>query len=162
MSVQDFCAQEGLFNPAEVGYIHNPVFNIGHGLFIEAGKGTIYIHQRDEGTNECENGVILDIDEWRVFLDLADEFFADLERVKNGEEVKSSVALCRDVYVTVKSPYPVINIRHWYAEKNGTLRPTRTGITIRKNELVHFLHFQDQIELSYVYYDLRNTLVFNV
>ena len=150
MSVRDYCTQQGLLIPAEVGYIHRPLFNIGHSLFIEVGEETIDIHHQDFDTKERKNGITLDYDEWRGFLELADELFATLERVKNSKEVKRSDNLCRDIYVTVNSPYPVINIRHWY-EKNGTLRPTKNGMTVRKDELVHFLHLQEQIELCCAY-----------
>ena len=150
-NLDDYCQDCNIHVPAETCYQHVREFDIGRGLFIDVGSDFVDINRKDWNTKERENGIFLFFGDWTRFLALAiNQLFADLDRVKNNELVKTSYHLVDDVYVTVESPYPVINIRHW-SEKDGVLMPTKNGIAIRGHEVYNFIHMREQISYSYYY-----------
>ena len=60
-----------------------------------------------------------------------DEALADLSK---NREVKFEYHIGGNVYVTVDSPYRLVDIRQRFVDEEGVLRPTRRGVKLRLKE----------------------------
>jgi hypothetical protein len=155
--LREYCENHSLLVPAEVSYEHTTLFNLRCGLFAEIYKnnGTVYIdlHQRDFDTGKrTEKGLLLTWDQWLALTTVASHLEDSFVRLKAGEPIHLSESLGEEVYVSIDTPYPVFNIRRWYKDSDGTLKPGREGITLRETEWSHLLNISHLIGLSFHYH----------
>ena len=121
-------------------------------LLVPKNNGTVYIdlHQRDFDTGKrTEKGLLLTWDQWLALTTVASHLEDTFVRLKAGEPIHLSEPLGDEVYVSIDTPYPVFNIRRWYKDSDGTLKPGREGITLRETEWSHLLNISHLIGLSF-------------
>ena len=101
-------------------------------------NGQMLIHvrkydRRDDGTLfPTKKGIALNLEKWKKlqywFLDLVDKA---LKEYRDSKQVDIDVHLGENYRVTVKSGYPLVNIRRWFIpDGQEKLVPTKTGIAL--------------------------------
>ena len=147
LSLDQYCLQNILLTPAEIGYSLCNLFDLGNGLQVEAcyfrGEPRIDIRVWDSG-KRTKKGISLTLSQWVDLLTVGAKLDADLERVKAGEDVHSSYHLDQGVFATIDSPYRVFHIRRWY-QQSDEWKPGRQGITVREREWRHLLDLEKHI-----------------
>lgn len=152
-TLAEYCHEHAIPLPAESPYEQQTLFNLLAGLFAEIctlrGEACIDIHQRDWETQARKGkGLVLTRGQWFILKTIAPRLEDALEKVRGGAAFKTSEHLGDDIYATVAAPYKVINIRRWYEDDSGALKPSFDGITIRWCEWLHLLNIAPLIDLS--------------
>ncbi len=148
-----YCGQLAIPVPAGVPYAHQKLFKLGGGTFVGIGRTDDVIHMdlhhRDYITGLPKGNVLtLGWDQWIVLLSLQQILEDSFARLKIGEPIHVSECLGNGAYVSIDTPYPIFNIRHWYTH-NGLSKPTRRGITLHQNQWSNLININHLLELSY-------------
>ena len=155
LSLEEYCEQQTIPVPGTIEYIHQTLFDLKWGLYAEVcthdGMTGLKLHQRDTETGECtDDGITLTFAQWKECINtgLTEILLHKLSNIKCGVKETYSHCLGSDVYASVSHPYPVFNIRRWYKSKEGELKPTREGITLREFEWLRLMNIQHLIKHS--------------
>ena len=101
-------------------------------------KGQMFIHvrrydRRDDGTLfPTKKGIALNLEKWKklqyCFLENVD---SAVGQYKDSKPVDLFIHLGGNYHVSVKSGYPLVNIRRWFVpEGQETLTPTKAGLAL--------------------------------
>ena len=101
-------------------------------------KGQMFIHvrrydRRDDGTLfPTKKGIALNLEKWKklqyCFLENVD---SAVGQYQDSKPVDLFIHLGGNYHVSVKSGYPLVNIRRWFVpEGQETLTPTKAGIAL--------------------------------
>lgn len=63
---------------------------------------------------------------------------SELQKLKNNEPVSYWTHIGGNWYVSLNNGYKCVNIRKWFRAKDGLMKPTRTGISLRLREWEQF------------------------
>ena len=70
---------------------------------------------------------------WSVFRSVIEQVTDVLKEVKDRKEVKFTHHIGGGYYISITSPYWCVDVRRFY-KKNGELKPTRDGVTLKWRE----------------------------
>ncbi|KAJ8313181.1 hypothetical protein KUTeg_009261 [Tegillarca granosa] len=98
----------------------------------------VHIRQYTLGNNglyPTKKGIALNLEQWKRLDELYyNDVNENITACVNKKPVDYKVHLGSNMYVTVKSGYPVINIRKWFMpDGHSEVVPTRQGITLSAN-----------------------------
>ena len=68
-----------------------------------------------------------------------------IQEVKDHEGIEQYLDIGNDVYVSIRSPLWLIDIRYWYSAEDGTMKPKRCGISLRFREFDKLMNYSLQI-----------------
>ena len=114
--------------------------DIGNDFYVTGNtfKGQILIHvrkydKRDNGTIfPTKKGIALNLEKWKKLqywcLEAID---SALEQYRDSKTVDFMVHLGGNYHVSVKTGFPLVNIRRWFTPENQQeLTPTKTGVAL--------------------------------
>ena len=121
-------------------------FPFGHDLcanvqFYPTKKNVVVKLQQENNT------LTMTRDQWNVFRAFTEEFEIALDEIKAGENVQCFQHIGGYMFVELRSPLPVFDIRYWYPqEKRRLKRDNAINITFRESEWHHLMNLASQIE----------------
>ena len=114
--------------------------DIGNGCYVVGNtfKGQMLIHvrkyeKRDDGKLfPTKRGIALNLEKWKKLQYWClENIDSALEQYRDSKSVDFMVHLGGNYHVSVKSGYPLVNIRRWFTpEDREELTPTKTGIAL--------------------------------
>ncbi len=119
-------------------------FLLGNGryLVVSEWKGQTRINLREyisyEGSDTLyptKKGVCLTLENWMDLKMIIDDIAKELSQLNGSEEVNYSQHIGSNVYVTVATQWPNVDIRQWWLpEGNEEVVPTKKGLSLRPVE----------------------------
>ncbi len=111
-------------------------------LVVSKWKGETRISLREyisyEGSDKLyptKKGICLTLENWLDLKMIFDDIAKEVKQLNGTEEVNYCQHIGRNVYVTVCTRWPNVDIRQWWKpEENGELVPTKKGISLRLDE----------------------------
>ena len=142
------------WSPDFVEQKDNNLFHLGRDIRAEP---TIYenllrvdIRTWDKNGSRTRKGISLPEDCWTSLLMQKDKILQAVTSMQQKEQVQVQFCLGREVYVSIRSPLWLIDIRYWYQDPEGTKKPSRRGISLKFDEFNKLLNVSHDItqELS--------------
>ena len=150
LTLGQYCERESEELADEVPFKPQQTFNLSWKTTIDIEDYSLKFYQRDFTTGQRIGiGLTLKPQDFLQLKEFYTEIQETLQNVIDGELVSFFESLSTEgVHVSVKSPFKVINIRHWYQRRNGALRPSQRGVTLQIREFKHLMNVSDLIERS--------------
>jgi hypothetical protein len=106
-------------------------------LIAQDFNGSMLIHlryykRRDDKEFPTKLGIALDLEKWKKIVDCnIEEIDENVEKMQSGQEVFWKKHLGENVYISMDSGYPCVNIRKWsMPEGEHEIRATRKGCAL--------------------------------
>ena len=90
-------------------------------------------------------GISLPAQCWIEVLNGCQHINSAVKQMKAKHPVNAWLHLGNLVYISVKDPYWMIDIRYWYQAQDGTIKPTRRGISLKFHEFNKLMGHADEI-----------------
>ena len=130
---------------------HLYVKELGCGKFLKVGvfkdETRIDIREWSEDSHiPSKKGCSLPLHVWKLLMLTTPNADAELDEVKKGQDVNHEFHLGNNIYLSIKSPYWVVDLRHRFKDSSGVLRYTRKGIRLKKNEWLALKECESVVE----------------
>jgi len=121
--------------------------DLGERVFVEtlSSDGLPYVDIRrwsvdGKPTKKC---IRLTLESWQFLLGVNEQLVADMHNVLTKRQwVKKRYPIGEDIYVSITSDWPRIDVYVWYNDVYGFLHPTKKGISLK------FHQWRKLVELS--------------
>ena len=67
---------------------------------------------------------------WKRFVGLIDDIKEQVQLVRSGKMLNYTEHIGGTWYVSVNDKFPTVDIRRWYEDSSGMVKPTRVGIAL--------------------------------
>ena len=117
--------------------------NTEHGFKVEIRQWLLAEDAYDVGMHVAGSGVTLLWEEWVQLMSRSDDMGKLVKDVLEGKTVDEKLALGRDRFLSILSPWPVIVLRLWQQRSpNGPYFPGRRGIGLKVTQYRHLLKLE--------------------
>lgn len=103
-----------------------------------------------------KRGLSLPIQSWQGLINSKQHIRELMNEVKDKHAVQESIQLGKDVFVNIKSPLWIVDIRQWYEADDGSLKPGRRGVALRFPEFNKLMDLAPMIGHSLDYIHEQN------
>lgn len=108
---------------------------LGRNISAEAthfqGQLRVDIRQWTRDGERTRKGISLPLPCWQKLVAGKHQILDVVKRMRRKASVNEGYSLGGDVYVTIKSPLWLIDVRYWYKAEDGMLKPGRRGIALK-------------------------------
>ena len=101
-------------------------------------------HWKKDGTRSTK-GISLPAQCWYAVVNGCYHIQNALNEMKAKQPVDACFHVGNLVYVSIKSPLWLVDIRYWYKAEDGTLKPSRRGISLKFKEFNKLMEHADDI-----------------
>lgn len=109
------------------------------------GQQRVDIRQWTDGGERTRKGISLPRAYWQMLVAGKQQIQDVMKRMRQTQNVNEGFSLGGDVYVTIKSPLWLVDIRYWYTSQDGMLKPGRRGISLKFPEFHNLMEYAKEI-----------------